>query len=241
MITITILTKNAARTLRQTLDSVKSFDEVIILDNGSTDETLEIAKNYPNVSIHFSPFIGFGPLHNLASSIAKHDWIFSLDSDEVMTEELLLSLKSLKLDSSCIYQVDRKNLYNEKWIRGCGWHPDSKVRLFHRKMTKFTDDFVHEKVIDSALKIISLKAAILHRSYLTVSDFLTKMEHYSTLYAENNPQKKSSLSKAVFMGIYTFFKSYILKRGVFDGKEGFIISLYNSQVSYYKYLKIAFR
>jgi glycosyltransferase involved in cell wall biosynthesis len=241
MITVTILTKNAARTLRATLESVKDFNEVLLLDNGSSDETLDIAKSYPNTIIHYSPFIGFGPLHNLASSLAKNDWIFSLDSDEVMSDALVAHLRSISLDTDLIYEVERKNLFNEKWIRGCGWSPDKKVRLFNRKRTQFTLDLVHEKVMEKGLSIKPLKGAIFHYSYLTISDFLIKMEHYSTLYSDSHKEKKSSLTKAIFMGLFTFFKSYIIKQGFLDGKEGFIISLYNSQTSYYKYLKIRYR
>ena len=234
MITVTILTLNAAKTLKATLESCKTFDEVLILDNGSTDDTLTIAKAYPNVTIHHSPFIGFGPLHNLAIDLAKNDWIFSLDADETITPDLLKAFPNLDPKSS--YEVIRKNFYNGKWIRGCGWYPDKKVRLFNRKTTRFTDHLVHERVITEKTSIVPLKAAIHHTSYTSISDFLKKMEHYSTLYAQEK-QKKSSFSKALFASIYTFIKSYILKRGIFDGKEGFIISLYNSQTTFYKYLK----
>lgn len=239
MISVTILTKNAGRTLKKTLDSVQEFDEILLLDNGSTDDTLLIASTYPNVSIHYSPFIGFGPLHNLASRFAKNDWILALDSDEVLSSVLKESIKNRPLEKTHIYLMDRKNIYNGKWIKGCGWYPDRKVRLFHRKVTSFTEDHVHEKVREEGLKIYPLEGHIEHTPYLTISDFLKKMDHYSTLYVQNYPHKKSSFAKAVLMGLYTFFKSYLLKRGILDGKEGFIISLYNSQTTYYKYLKLA--
>src|SRR5690348_14272302 len=98
MISVTILTKNSEETLVKTLDSLALFDEVLILDNGSTDRTLDLARKYPNVVIHHSPFIGFGPLHNLATRLAKNDWILSVDSDEVITPELAKEILKLKLD-----------------------------------------------------------------------------------------------------------------------------------------------
>ncbi|MDN3505163.1 MAG: glycosyltransferase family 2 protein [Rhabdochlamydiaceae bacterium] len=239
MISITILTKNCSNTLAKSLDSVKEFEEVIILDNGSTDNSLEIAALYPNVKIHHSPFIGFGPLHNLASSLASHDWIFALDSDEVVTEELKEALFALKLDPLKGYEVLRKNYFNGKWIKGCGWYPDNKVRLFHRKQAQFTPVQVHESVDTTNIKIIKLNCAILHYSYLSISDLLRKMDHYSSLYAkENKDKKRSSFTKALFASLFTFFKSYILKLGIRDGKEGFVISLYNSQTTFYKHLKL---
>ncbi|MCF7853121.1 MAG: glycosyltransferase family 2 protein [Simkaniaceae bacterium] len=238
-ITVTILTKNAAETLQSALESVRDFDEVLILDNGSTDQTLEIAARYLNVTIHHSPFIGFGPLHNLAIHLAQNDWIFSLDSDEVISEELRDKLSHLTLDKHSLYRVNRKNFFNHKWIRGAGWYPDAKVRLFHRETTQFTHDQVHEKVLENSHPIIDLKADIHHFSYRSIADFLDKMQHYSSLYAlDHQHTKKSSFSRALFASLFAFFKCYFLKLGIRDGKEGFIIALYNSQTSFYKYLKL---
>lgn len=239
LISVTILTKNAEETLAKALDSVSALKDVVILDNGSTDETLAIAKRYSNVSIFHSPFIGFGPLHNLANTYAKNDWILALDSDEFISQELLEELLSLPLDPKCIYQIDRKNLFQGKWIRGCGWYPDSKVRLFHRKSTQFTNDLVHESVMKKNLQVNHLKNPLYHTPYLSIDDFLNKMQLYSSLYVKNDQRKKSSLLKALIAGIFTFIKSYLLKGGFRDGQEGLIISLYNSHTTYYKYLKLA--
>ncbi|MBU6447121.1 MAG: glycosyltransferase family 2 protein, partial [Verrucomicrobia bacterium] len=98
MISVCILTKNASATLRETLESVRIFDEVIVLDNGSTDDTLQIAEGFPNVKVHTFPFIGFGPLRNEAAQFAKNDWILVLDSDEVLSPELMAELKGLQLN-----------------------------------------------------------------------------------------------------------------------------------------------
>lgn len=241
MITATILTKNCQETLGKTLDSLKDFPEVIVYDSGSTDQTLSVAAAYPNVKIINGFFDGFGPTHNRASSQASHDWILSIDSDEVLTPDLSSEILSLGLDPSAVYQIDRRNFYNGKWIRSCGgWHPDPVLRLYHRKTTRFTDDAVHEKVILSKeMKKVSLSSPLLHTPYRSMEDFLFKMQSYSTLFAEQNHGKKSSsLLKAIFHGSFAFFKSYFLKRGVLSGKEGFIISIYNGHTAFYKYLKL---
>ncbi len=241
MITITILTKNSARTLQKTLESVKAFPEVLILDTGSTDETLQIAKQYPNTKIFNSPFIGFGPLHNLASLKASYDWIFSLDSDEELTAELAQEIQHLSLDNCSVYSVERYNFFNGKRIKWCGgWHPDWVIRLFNRKTTHFSDDQVHEKVLKANLKEVCLTSPLLHTPYLEIADFLEKMQHYTTLFAaQSKAYKTPSIFKALYHSFYAFIKSYFFKRGFLGGKEGLIISMYNAHTTFYKYLKLA--
>jgi glycosyltransferase involved in cell wall biosynthesis len=240
MISVTILTKNCQDTLAQTLASVQKFSEVIIYDSGSTDKTLEIARKFPNVKVVQGNFTGFGPTHNAASASASHDWILSIDSDEVLSQELAAEILQLKLDPFCIYELDRRNYFNGKWIRYCGgWSPDPVVRLYHRLATQFSDDAVHEKVIQKNLKVIPLSPPLFHTPYRSMGDFLAKMQIYSTLFAEQHKGKKSSsLLKAISHGAFAFLKSYFLKRGFLGGKEGLIISLYNGHTAFYKYLKL---
>ncbi len=239
MVSVTILTKQSEDTLEKVLTSVRDFDEVILLDTGSSDNTLEIGKKFKNVTIKTSPFIGFGPLHNLAISYASNSWILSLDADEVLSEDLKDEILNLKLDPKCLYSIPFHNYFKGKWIKGCGWYPDRHIRLFHKEKTRFSEDAVHEKILIKELQEVKLNSPIFHYSYRTMSDFLRKMEFYTTLFAEQNiGKKKSSFSKALTHGFFAFIKSYLLKRGIFDGKEGYIISVYNAQTAYYKYLKL---
>jgi len=241
MLSVTILTKNCATTLKATLESVRSFPEVVVLDTGSTDGTLEIARAFPNVKVFSRTFQGFGPTHNETSSLASHDWIFSLDSDEVMTPELIAEVQALTLNPKNVYQIRRDNYFNGKHIRCCsGWYPDTVLRLYYRLATRFSDASVHERVLSDGLNVVSLKHSVLHTPYRSIHDFLAKMQTYSTLFAEQNQhKKKSSLARAIVHSLYAFFKSYLLKRGFLGGKEGFIISLYIGQTAFYKYLKLA--
>jgi glycosyltransferase involved in cell wall biosynthesis len=238
-ISATLLTKNSERFLDEVLKSLKSFDEIVIYDNGSTDRTLEIAKHYSNVTIHQGPFLGFGLSHNKASSLAKNDWIFSIDSDEVVTERLQEILLALKPTPHTVYAFPRENYYNGKWIQWCGWCPDYQVRLYNRTQTKFTDAHVHEAIITKNMKMQKLDAPLIHYSYNSLEDFLSKMQSYSTLFAEQNKGKKTSSPwKAISHAFFAFFKSYILKRGFLGGYEGFVISSYNAHTAFYKYLKL---
>lgn len=239
MISVTILTKNSVRYLEEVLDALRSFDEVLIYDNGSIDSTLEIASKFPNVTIKKGAFLGFGPTHNHASSLARNDWILSIDSDEVVTPELAKEIAQLQLDPQAVYSFPRHNYYNGKFIRWCGWYPDRQWRLYNRKTTGFTDAQVHEAIIIKDLRNINLKSPLIHYSYGSHAEFLSKMQAYSDLFAKQNVgKKKSSPCKATLHGFFAFFKAYILKGGWKGGYEGFVISVYNGNTAFYKYLKL---
>jgi glycosyltransferase involved in cell wall biosynthesis len=240
MLSVTVLVKNAEATLADTLRSLESFSEVILLDTGSTDQTLAIAGEFPNVKIFHAPFQGFGPSHNLATSLAAYDFVLSLDSDEILSDELIKEIHNLSLDKDAVYRIRRDNYFQGKWIRGCsGWYPDRVLRLYNRKSTSFTNAAVHEKIVVGSLKIIDLTYPMKHTPYRSISEFLAKMQMYTTLFAEQNVGKKSSsLTKALLHAFFTFVKSYFFKRGIFCGFEGFFISLYNAHTAFYKYIKL---
>ncbi len=237
---VTVLTKNSQKYLYEVLAALQSFDEIVICDTGSEDQTLDIARQFSNVSLYERPFIGFGPTHNMASNLARHDWILSIDSDEVVTSALANEIQALKLTRGCIYSFPRHNEYRRKWIRWCGWHPDRQIRLYHRQETQFTEVQVHEAIERRYLKEVCLSSPLCHYSYDQVSDFLYKMQSYSSLFAQQYQGKKSSsIGKAICHGLFAFFKSYIIKYGFLGGQEGFEISFYNATTAFYKYLKLA--
>ncbi|MDB6081494.1 MAG: glycosyl transferase family 2 protein [Chlamydiia bacterium] len=239
MISVTILTKNSQKHIQKILNSLHPFSEVAILDTGSQDHTMGFAKEFSNVVIHESPFIGFGPCHNLISTLAKNDWILSIDSDEIPSQELIQEILNLKLDPQCIYTISRHNSYRDKFIKGCGWYPDRVARLYNKKVTKFSEALVHESIIKKDLRAIDLQGPLLHFPYNSTSDFLNKMQHYSSLFAEEYKGKRSaSLFTAIAHGGAAFLKSYFLKRGILLGSQGFEISAYNGITAYYKYLKL---
>lgn len=239
-LTATVLTKNSARTLPQVLSSLASFDEILICDTGSSDHTEEIARAFPRVTFYRRPFMGFGPTHNVASALARHDWILSIDSDEVVSHALLEEIASTPLKRGHVYSFPRHNEYRGKWIQWCGWSPDRQVRLYHRQDTQFSQAQVHEAIEIGSLSEVRLTSPLIHYPYRDVSDFLRKMESYSTLFAiQYAGKKKSSCFKACLHAAYAFCKSYLLKRGFLGGREGFEISLYNANTAFYKYLKLA--
>lgn len=239
MISVCILTKNSGKTLHQTLESTRLFPEVIVLDNGSTDDTLAIAAIFPNVRVYQESFIGFGPLRNLAASKASHPWIFALDSDEIISAALLNELQALSLERGFVYSLPRHNFYAGKHITGCGWGKDLVVRLYHREDTSYNTAPVHEAVVEQKVQKVSLSSPLLHTPYRSTEEFLSKMQHYSSLFADQyQGKRRSSFQKALWKGVFAFFRSYILQNGIFLGKEGFILSMYNGNTTFYKYLKL---
>lgn len=239
MISVTILTKNSQKYLVEVLSALSSFDEVVVYDTGSTDNTMRIAKEFPNVILHQSNFNGFGLTHNQATAVAKNDWILSVDSDEVVTREMAEEIALLSLTDNCVYSFPRHNYFNNKFIKWCGWYPDRQIRLYNRQKTQFTNAQVHEAIIATGMRQIELQNPLKHYSYACISDFLVKMQAYSDLFAKQYQGKRtSSPLKAIAHGWFAFFKSYVLKRGMLGGYEGFVISAYNGHTAFYKYLKL---
>lgn len=240
-ISVVILTLNSEKYLQKCLESLIEFDEVVILDNGSDDRTLNIAEKFNNTRIEYSPFIGFGRLKKLAACLAKHDWILNIDSDEILSKELLNEIKNLELeDSNKVYEFPRINHYRGRVIKTCGWSPDLVKRLYHKGKVNFNDRQVHESLITGeGIIITALKHPILHYSFDGAEGLVKKMQQYSTLYAEEYRfRKKSSVIKAIMHGMFSFVKSYILKKGFLSKGDGFVISFANACGSYYKYVKL---
>ncbi|HLD23201.1 MAG TPA: glycosyltransferase family 2 protein [Sulfuricurvum sp.] len=234
-----MIVKNGARTIQRSLESLKQFDDVIVYDNGSTDGTQAIAAQYPNVRLIEGEFDGFGPTKNRAASYAVHDWVLIIDSDEVVDEELLLALQSESLDPETIYIVNFLAYYKEILIRYCGWNNQKIRRLYNKTVTRFNDNFVHENIIDEGMKKLPIAGNMKHYSYMSITDFIIKVDRYSTLFATDNVGRiKSSPTKAFFNALYSFFRTYILKRGFLDGYAGLVISFSHMATNFYKYIKL---
>ncbi len=238
-ISVTILTKNSQKYLKRCLDALQEFNEIIILDNGSNDKTLEIARSYPNVKIVEHEFIGFGPLKNLAVRYASYDWIFSIDSDEIATPELINAIKNFDpAKFRNIYAIYRENYYNGHLVKCCGWHPDIVSRLFNRTHTSFSNVMVHESLITHHdTKKCLLDGVLEHHPFDSVTSLIEKMQSYSALYAGQS-NKSSSPAKAFLRAMFAFFKNYILQKGIFYGYEGLLISVSNANGVFYKYMKL---
>ena len=242
-ISVTILVRNAEATIGECLASVAAFGEIIVLENGSTDGTLdgvvEFARRHGRVHIHHHDFIGFGPLKNLAAARAHNDWILSLDADEVLEPECLEHIRILDLDPDEVGAISRRNLYRGEWIRACGWSPDYVQRLFNRTTVGFTDAQVHECLaLQPRHRVICLKGHLRHYAFDGIAALLDKLQRYSTLWAEQNLDHEVSVLSALTHAQWSFLRCYLLQKGIAYGFRGLVISLCNSLGVLFKYFKL---
>ena len=237
-ISVVIIVKNGEKVISKTLESIQDFNDVVVYDNGSTDKTLSIVKNYSNVNLIQGSFSGFGPTKNKAATFAKNNWILSLDADEVIGKDFVNNLKGQSLNQQVVYQIFRKNYYKHTHIKHC-WSNDKIVRLYHCQQTRFNNKKVHESVLSKGLNVELLPGFIDHYPYGSISDFVKKLDVYSTEFARDNVGKKSSSPiKAVLNGGFSFFKTYFLKRGFLDGYAGLVIAFSHMATNFYKYIKL---
>ncbi|MDB2405612.1 glycosyltransferase family 2 protein [Arcobacteraceae bacterium] len=237
-ISVVIMAKDAESTIEKCLSSLIGFKEVVLYLNDTTDNTKNIASKFNNVNIIDGDFIGFGPTKNKASSYSKNDWVFSLDSDEVVSEIFIENIKKINLTESSVYTILRTNFYKNTQIKHC-WGDDVIVRLYNKTQTSFTNKKVHEHIISNNFNIEQIEGIVEHYPYSTVTDFIVKLDRYSTIYANDNVGKKnSSPLKAILNAKFSFFKTYFLKRGFLDGYAGLIIAFSHMATNFYKYIKL---
>ncbi len=238
-ISVIILTKNSERHLEAVLDALKRFQEVIIVDNGSKDNSLEIAQSFENVKIFERDFIGFGPLKRYATSLTKNDWVLSIDSDEIVGSDLVDEIERLECDNHTVYAIQRDNYYKTKLMKCCTWDNDYVLRLFNKNFVSFNEKKVHESLMVNDVSVVKLKHTMKHYTSQSIEELISKMQHYSTLYAqEHKGVKRSSVAKAVFRAFFAFMKSYFFQRGIAYGYEGLVISVSNANGVFYKYMKL---
>ncbi|HUU50460.1 MAG TPA: glycosyltransferase family 2 protein [Nitrospinota bacterium] len=239
-LTVTVITYNEEENIRASLESVKWADEIVIIDSYSNDNTVKICKEYTE-KIFFNEWLGFGLQKNLCIDKASCDWILNLDADERITSELREEIADTLSQENSVdgYYIPRKNFFDKKWIRYGGWYPDYNLRLFKKNKGRFKERQVHEK-IDLNGKAGYLKNPLEHHTYKNITDFLKRMNKYSTLSAEElyKNKKKVSYLDIMFRPPFTFLKMYILKRGFLDGYLGFLLALLYSFYTFAKYIKL---
>lgn len=239
-ISVILITKNEAHDLPDCLASVSWADEIIICDSGSTDATLDIARQY-TPHVFSTDWPGFGPQKNRALSKATGDWILSIDADERVSSELRDEIKAVlsRKDDLDAFSIPRHSLYCGHKIRFGDWRGDRVTRLFRREKAQFTNALVHESLQVNG-KTGSLKSPLIHLAFKDFNEVLAKMDHYSSLGAQNHfaAGKSASFSKAVVRSMWTFIRGYFIRLGFLDGKAGFQLAVSNAEGCYYRYLKL---
>jgi len=244
-LSVVIITKNEEANLARTLSSVAWAEERIVVDSGSTDGTLEVARQH-GAKIFQERWKGYAGQKNSAIAKASSEWVLSLDADEEISPELAANIKrTTKRPESDItgYFMARRNLFLGRWIRHGGFYPDRKLRLFRRGYGKFMERAVHETMqVEGATAILS--GDLIHNAYPTLTGYIETMNRYSTLGAEVAAAKgvTSSSFVAFLMNVYyrpalSLSWNYIFRRGFLDGREGFLLHLYHSVYVSWKYAK----
>ena len=238
-ISVVLMVRDAAATLAATLESVRAFNEVLIYDNGSRDDTLTIAGRYPNVRICKGEFTGFGPTRNAAAGLARNDWVFSLDADEVVEASLLASISGLALDDpQQAYAVERQNYLLGKRVRHGGWGSQWLTRLYNRRSHRFTEVAVHEKVeLKNTEPAVQLAGSLRHTAMRDAGDFLVKMHRYTMLKAGESTRTYPP-GIILLKSLWAFMRAYFLRLGLLDGWRGLLISVSEANGVFYKYMVI---
>jgi glycosyltransferase involved in cell wall biosynthesis/protein tyrosine/serine phosphatase len=237
-LSVVIITKNEQDDLPRALASVHFADEVVVVDSGSTDKTVEIALAH-GARVVTADWLGFGPQKNLAVSEASGDWVLSLDADEWLDataqKEMTALLGRLTGDSAAGFSFPRKSKFIDRFISWGDWRSDRVVRLFRRGQGRFSDDLVHERLLVHG-EIGDTKIMISHHPFKTLSELKGKMYRYNGLAAERIYAKgRGGRYQALTHALFTFIRGYLLKLGVLDGVRGLQLAYFNAMGTWIRY------
>ena len=233
-----VITKNEAANIGECLDSMAFCDERIVVDCGSTDTTVEIARQ-KGARVEFHAWEGYGPQKNYALSLATGTWVLSIDADESVTNELAAAIKTAVADGSAdAFEFPRLSSFCGRQMYHSGWYPDYVLRLFRRGKARFDDVIVHERVVfDGAVK--RLRPPLLHRPVTKLEDALSRLDRYSTAKARMLVEsgRRVSFMTGIGHGLAAFLRAYVWRAGFLDGAEGFLLAVFTAETSYYPYMK----
>ncbi len=238
-LSVILITKNEAANIRDCLESAAWADEIIVVDSGSTDDTVAICKEL-GAQVHEHDWPGFGIQKNRALEYATKDWVLSLDADERVTPELRAELiQAMQGKSAQGFYLPRLSQFCGRFVHHSGWYPDYVLRLFRRGAGKFSDSLVHESVLLTG-RTAKLRNPLLHFSYRTTGDVERKVAHYSTAAAQQMFQsgRRSNWLDASIRGGWAFVRTYVLRLGVLDGSAGWNVARMNARTTYWKYRKL---
>jgi len=242
-LSLIIITKNEAHDIRECLTSVAWASEVIVLDSGSTDDTVKIAREFTKHVYISKDWQGFGVQKNRALEYATKDWILSLDADERVTQELRTEIEKViaQPNSKSAFRIPRSSNYCGRFMKHSGWSPDYVVRLFRKESGNFNNNIVHESIVING-KIGTLKHSIVHYAFSDLDEVLDKINRYSSAGAVQklNQGKRSTLGKAIRHGLWAFMRTFFIQAGFLDGREGFMLAISNAEGVYYRYLKLMY-
>ncbi len=238
-LSVTIITLNEGKNIRDALESVKWADEIVVVDSGSTDETVEICREYTDKVFH-NPWPGHIAQKNFAIDKASYRWIFSIDADERVTPALAEEIKeTLKAPDADGYAVPRHVFYLGQWINHSGWYPDYKVRLFRRDRGRWGGINPHDRVIIDGV-VRRLRSDLLHYSFQDIAHHIRTMNSFTSIAAMEYYKRgrNTGFMDILLRPAFAFIKSFVLKQGFRDGLPGFVISVTAAYHVFIKYVKL---
>jgi glycosyltransferase involved in cell wall biosynthesis len=243
LLSVIVITRNEAANIAACLDSVAFADEIIVLDSGSRDGTVEIAMSCGAKVVNTADWPGFGPQKNRALDLATAQWVLSLDADERVSSTLAAQIKEAIAnhnDGPDAYSIPRLTQFCGQWILHCGWTPDLVLRLFRRGQARFSDDLVHERVMVNSPHVAQLESPLLHYSYPTPGHYWRKLEQYSGAWAKQRyaAGQRTSMLRAFLAGLTAFIRSYVVRLGFLDGAMGFAVCTMQGQAAFGKYFEL---
>lgn len=240
-ISATVITSNEEDNIEEALASLSWADEIIVVDSGSTDRTVELARRFTD-RVLVREWPGYAAQKNLAADQASYDWVFNLDADERVSKQLRTELENLQKGSepeAPAFEMPRRTFYLGRWIRHSGWYPDYKLRLYNRTRGRWRGDFVHESVqVDG--KVEKLTGEIEHFTVRNASEHHLRLDSYTTLAADEmrTQGKSTSLPLLLTAPIAAFIKSYFLKLGFLDAVPGLVIARFAAHYAFMKHIKL---
>lgn len=245
-LSVVLITKNEAENLEACMHSVSWADEIVLLDSGSTDGTLEIARRFTDKIYVDALWQGFGLQRQKAQEKANGDWILFVDADERVTPELKNEIHALLQidDRQKIYAVPRLSWAFGSFIRHSGWYPDYVVRIYPRKQARYNDAVVHEKVISGEeLSVVFLHGDLLHYTFRNLEQWVNKTARYASAWGQDRflKGKKGSVGAAIGHAIGYFCTAFLLRRGFLDGRAGLILALLGAYSRFLKYIDLWLR
>lgn len=239
-LSIVLIVKNEASNLEKALSTIDWADEIIVLDSGSTDSTLNIARKYTQLVYTYADWQGFGLQRQRAQSHATGDWVLMLDADERVTPELRDAIKMViaENDQHKVYALARLSWVFGRFIRHGGWYPDYVIRLYPRDRAAYGDERVHEKLrFTSDMAVIKLKGNLLHYTYRDLEHYLLKSASYAAAWAEQGEVngKRASLLQGFSHGLVCFIRMYLLRLGFLDGRQGLLLAMLSAHSTFVKY------
>lgn len=238
-VSIVIITYNEEENIENCLKSIVDIsDDIIIVDSGSNDKTIDICKKYTQ-NIFYNKFENYSSQKNYANSLAKYNYVFSIDADEIVSEELKKSIFKINVDeksTEIAYSFNRLNYHSGKPVKYCGWYPDTKIRIWNKNIGVWKGS-VHEKIEFSKQQIIiKLKGDLLHYTYKNNKEHKLQADKFALLNAKIEHEKnvKSNYIKIIVYPFLKFINIYIVKLGILDGKIGFTIAYYSAYSNYKK-------